>query len=460
MEKMLRGLTVVFLVLRNINFKGSQYCTVNPRNLCYTVLVSLLLWPGNAFADGNVSAVPLTQEVKPSVATPPPAEEPSPGLLMSALGPLGLAKPLSKAGINFYGYVQSGYMADFTEHRKGPTYLGYDNFKNNLYLNKVSLNLERTVDPTKKKFDLGFRVEGIFGGDARFIHSNGLMDKQTGRYQWDLLQAYVDMALPYLPMKVRVGKWIELAGFEHFSANIYGAFGDAMRALYSYSYQFLYAEPGTQTGALVTYVLNPKWTFDAGITRGWNQSIDDANHVPDFTGRVTYTPDDKTAVIFTTTEGPEFPIGAGRNLPAADRSHWWNYYDLVVTRKITDKLSLGTGLDYVQASRIPGYSGGSKQFGGLTGYSSYSINSYFTLNTRAEWYADGSKGFSTGYVGGTNANYFGITQGVAIKPFPKNKFLDRLILRPELRYDFSDHSVFNNRSHNQLTFSTDMLFTF
>ena len=45
-----------------------------------------------------------------------------------------------------------------------------------------------------------------------------------------------------------------------------------MRALYSYSYQFLYAEPGTQTGVLGTYVLNPQWTFDLGFTRGWNQS--------------------------------------------------------------------------------------------------------------------------------------------------------------------------------------------
>ena len=54
-----------------------------------------------------------------------------------------------------------------------------------------------------------------------------------------------------------MGKWIELAGFEQFSANIYGAFGDPARALYSYSYQFLYAEPGTQTGALAHLCAKP-----------------------------------------------------------------------------------------------------------------------------------------------------------------------------------------------------------
>jgi len=79
-----------------------------------------------------------------------------------------------------------------------------------------------------------------------------MWDTQTGHNQWDLIQAYIDVALPYIPVRLRAGKWIELAGFEQFSANIYGAFGDPMRAFYTYSYQFLYAEPGTQTGAFAT----------------------------------------------------------------------------------------------------------------------------------------------------------------------------------------------------------------
>ena len=183
-----------------------------------------------------------TQEAKPSAATPPsetenkppPAATPTPGLLMTALGEAGIAAPLTKAGISIYGYVEGGYMYDFTapSGNAGPTYMGYNNFKNTAILDKVSLNIERTVDPTKKAFDVGFRVEGIYGADAAFIHSNGMMDSQTGRNQWDLLQAYVDVTFPNLPVRLRVGKWIELAGFEHFSANIYGAFGDPARALY------------------------------------------------------------------------------------------------------------------------------------------------------------------------------------------------------------------------------------
>jgi hypothetical protein len=285
-----------------------------------------------------------------------------------------------------------------------------------------------------------------------------MWDTQTDRNQWDLLQGWLDVTLPDLPVRIRVGKWIELAGFEQFSANIYGAFGDPTRALYSYSYQFLYAEPGTQTGALATWVLNPQWTFDAGFTRGWNQSVRDANDSLDFLGRVTFTPSDKTSVIFVMTEGPEFPAGVGRNLPRGDNSHWWTALDLVITQKVTDKLSLGLGFDYVETPRIPGLTGGAKQWGGVADYVSYAFDPRFTLNTRLEWYKDAANGFSTGAP--VSANYFAPTVGVAIKPFPKDNILSDLLFRPEVRYDHSDHSVFNSGDRNQFTFSVDALFTF
>jgi hypothetical protein len=285
-----------------------------------------------------------------------------------------------------------------------------------------------------------------------------MFDKQTDRNQGDLLQAYLDVAFPDVPVRLRVGKWIELAGFEHFSANIYGAFGDPARALYSYSYQFLYAEPGTQTGALLTYVLNPQWTFDAGLTRGWNASLRDGNDSLDFLGRVTFTPSDKTAIIFVMTEGPEFPAGVGRNLPKGDNSDWWTALDLVITQKITDQLSLGLGFDYVDVPHIPGLTGGAKQWGGAVGYVSYAFDPHFTLNTRLEWYKDAANGFSAGAP--VSADYYEATVGVAIKPFPKDNVLSHLLIRPEIRYDHSDQPVFNSSDRDQLTFNVDALFTF
>ena len=389
----------------------------------------------------------------------PVATQQSLGLLMSGFGKVGLSEPLNKAGVNIYGYAEGGYMHDFTvPHKDGPTFILFNSFKNNVILDKVSLNAERTVDLTKKQFDVGFHLEGIYGADAAFVHSNGMWATQTGHNQWDLLQAYADVTLPGMPVRLRAGKWIELAGFEQFDANIYGAFGDPARAFYSYSYQFLYAESNTQTGAFATYVLNPQWTFDAGFTRGWNQSLRDANDALDFLGRVTFTPSDKTSIIFVMTEGPEFPTGFGHNLPSGDRSDWWTALDLVITQKVTDKLDLGLGFDYVETPKIPGLTDGAKQWGGVAGYGSYVLDPRFTLNTRLEWYKDAADGFSTGAPVG--ANYYEATVGVAIKPFPNDKNFSHLLFRPELRYDHSDRLVFSSGDRNQLTFSVDTLFTF
>ena len=101
----------------------------------------------------------------------------------------------------------------------------------------------------------------------------------------------------------------------------------------------------------------------------------------DFLGRIIFTPSDKTAITFVMTEGPEFPIGVGPNLPPGDNSHWWTYLDLVITQKITDQLSVGVGIDFVNAAEIPGLSGGAKQFGAIDGYLSYAVDPgvYFSL---------------------------------------------------------------------------------
>jgi hypothetical protein len=157
----------------------------------------LAAWINISLRVGQNAAAATTDNKKIQVANPLLATAPIPVPLMTALGEGGIAEPLNKARINIYGYAEGGYFHDFSAPgSRGPTYIGYNNFKNTVILDKISLNIERTVDPTKKVFDLGFHVEGIFGADAALIHSNGMMDTQTGRNQWDLLQGYVDVTLP------------------------------------------------------------------------------------------------------------------------------------------------------------------------------------------------------------------------------------------------------------------------
>jgi hypothetical protein len=99
---------------------------------------------------------------------------------MSLLGKAGLAKPLDEAGINIYGYVEGGYFHDFTRSSpsSGPTYIQFNHYKNAAILDKVSLNVERTVDPTKKKFDLGKE-----GGHSkrRIMHAKDFTGQEVER---------------------------------------------------------------------------------------------------------------------------------------------------------------------------------------------------------------------------------------------------------------------------------------
>ena len=94
----------------------------------------------------------------------------------------------------------------------------------------------------------------------------------------------------------------------------------------------------------------------------------------------------------------------------------------------------------------------------MAGYLSYAFDPRFTLNTRLEWYNDSANGFSNGAP--VSANYYEITAGVAIKPFPKDKFLSKLLIRPEIRYDHSTKPVFDGGNKDLVTGSVGVLFTF
>jgi hypothetical protein len=158
------------------------------------------------------------------------------------------------------------------------------------------------------------------------------------------------------------------------------------------------------------------------------------------------------------TEGPEYPPGAGSHLPPGDSSDSWTALDLVITQKITEKLRLGWGFDYVETPHIPKIKGANQSWGGVTDYVSYAVDSNFTVNSRLEWYRDNAQGFSTGASG--SISYYEATLGVAIKPYPQNPFGSHLLFLPEVRYDHADHPVIDNGHKNQLTFSVGGLFTF
>ena len=409
---------------------------------------------GGAVARGGeeTSAADLT--LQPKYLADAPASEPAPRKpLMGLLDSAGLAKPLDSAGINVYGFIEGSYTTG-TQDTVGHVIPGrvFDFKKDAAMLNQVDLTIERTVD--LKKFDIGGRVELVYGSDAGGIHSNGLFDyysasrafgavKNSPENQLDLVQAYLDLAIPVgNGIDLKIGKFVTCHGQE--------TINPTTNALYSHSYLFGFAIPFTHTGALATYNIDDNWSVSLGFSRGWEQALDDNNDSIDGIGVVRYTSTDKKlSVAFNAITGPEM---AGNN------SDYRTCLDLVVNYTPDPKgpWSFALNGDYAwEDGAAP--DGGTATWYGVAGYVGYQLCPAATLNARGEWFRDDD---GTRVTAGVPADYYEVTVGLSLRPFT-DKVGQNLVIRPEIRYDYASEPVLGDGTQSdQLTFAVDAIFTF
>ncbi len=373
--------------------------------------------------------------------------------LMSGLDAIGIGGPMKDLGLNLYGYVEVGYLYDATvpSNLTGPKSFPGDLIffpgpdKNKVILDQVDLTLERTVDASKGKFDIGFRVEGIFGRDAVFTHSNGILDnsnKDGGGEddQLDLEQAYLTFAIPLgTGLTVKAGKFDTLLGFE--------SINPTQNYFFTHSYIFSFGVPFTQTGILGSYNVTDDINVTAGITRGWNQSTSDNNGAIDFLGQAVYTLSSSLSLTGNLSVGPE---------AFQDNKDYFAVPELIAQYKASDSLNLDADVLYGFANHI-------SQWYGIAAYANYTLTKNFALNGRAEFYHDG-RGATTGAGTGGDVNFWEFTAGVDITPLPDNEYLSSLQLRPEARLDLADQGAFDfngtSGQDSQLVLAVDAIWSF
>lgn len=414
---------------------------------CATLVCAGLARSADLAPASSADSFTLTQPLYADDAAPA-ARRP----LMALLDKAGLAKSLDDAGINIFGFIEASYTYPATNQRPDLiTGRVFDVDDNEVTLNQIDLTIQRTVDAAKAaksgQWDLGFTLETIYGNDARFIHGNGAdfygpgSPELTPLQQFDIVQAYLDIAVPVgNGLLVRAGKMVTHMGYE--------TINPTSNPLYSHSFLFGYAIPFTHTGFMAFYNVNDNLTVMGGLSRGWNQELKDNNgDAIDFLGQISYKISDKTQFIFNTTIGPE---------AAHDPGDWWWVGDAIVTHKLSDQLSIAINGDY--GYYVHGSTNGkAAQWYGLAGYAGYKLSDMFTINGRAEWYDD-NDGFT---LTGTPNVVYEATLGVAITPMPNNDIGKNLLIRPEVRYDYADHSFFNGGDqHGQFTAALDVIFTF
>jgi hypothetical protein len=341
----------------------------------------------------------------------------------------------------------------------------FDDRANEPLLNQLVINFERALAPQPGEFDWGFKLQFMYGSDARYIHSLGLFSDTaaTSIVQPDLVEGYLNLHFPIISeggLDLKLGKFVTLEGVETIDprANFF----------YSHTYIFNVGIPFNHTGALATFHATKWLDLYSGITRGVNTSIEDNNDSVSFHGGVGLNLlDGKLTILATTSIGPETP----------NNNHDQSYFnDIAITAKITDKFTSLTDLNYAlnEVSDAQAF--------GIAQYFTYAINSWLTAGIRGEifWDDDGFYVFSFANnhdpmralegeptidprtVGGGKTTYGAITAGVNIKP-PMPKPLAGLAIRPEIRYDCSlnDTRLFNNSSdRDQFTAGIDFIVTF
>jgi hypothetical protein len=437
------------------------------RNVASIAAAAALACAGVACAEGTEEGSVLRPTYFQE-ATTAPAEQPTSTAkpLMMLLDRTPAGEWLDRANITIGGYVDGGYTLSGNGQRANIPLSGrvFDTKSSRWVLDQVDLFVDRPVDYGKvaqnHSFDIGGHVEIDYGWDLGILHSSGLFDNPAtlgvahGTYrsrvspenQFDLLQAYLDVALPVgSGLRLRAGKFVTTLGYE--------VINPTQNAFYSHSYLFGFAIPFTQTGVTGEYKINDDWLVDGGITRGWNQTFKDNNGDPDFLGTLTYTPQEsdelkKWKFIANLSEGPQ---------GTHDDSNWWTVVDLQAIYSVTTDLTLAANADYGDAP-ARARAGGTDQWYGIAGYAALALNEYFTTNLRLEYYGD-SHGLTLG--ANRDENLFEATLNLAIKPFAGDAIGQNLMIRPEVRYDDSTAKFFKAGKHrDQFTVGVDAYFTF
>jgi opacity protein-like surface antigen len=190
------------------------------------------------------------------------------------------------------------------------------------------------------------------------------------------------------------------------------------------------------------------------VDSGWN-NFDDPNGNVGFFGGFNWTSkDEKTTLNGVISFNNQQPTGV-----SSTRTH----YCLCLTRKLSDKWTLGLENDYGNDS-FSVAANGSAQWWSIIPYLTYQVNDCWAIGMRYEWLRD-DEGIivipPSAPFGGAPGDWNDISLGVKYTP---NK---NVLVRSEIRYDWLNARAAgiqepfdDNTKNNQWTWGTDLIMKF
>ncbi len=417
---------------------------------------------GEKAAGIAVPAAPVLAEQQPADAAP--ALAPAEIETSAPATPWKLPKPeaLKELGIEQYGWVEQGTTFNSlspVNRWNGPV---FTNDRSNEYeMNQLWLGWERPVKTGGCGWDIGGRIDLMYGSDWRYGLCNGLetnLDAPNRLYGLIMPQFYLEVG--YNNLTVKMGHFAPSIGYEVVAAP--GNF------FYSHSYALGYSEPVLVTGFQADYKLNDYWNVIGGLNKGFNQFQDEDGKFHFLGGVKWHNDEHKVSFSLMTDIGPEVnsvdPLGIN------------NQYELtaVLKKQINAKLiyaaeqTFGVTEDNTDAALF----GPTAKWWGLDQYLFYTLNPHWSAGARVEFFRDqdgtrvGGLG-SVGIVGwpaapGFAGTFTEVTTGLNWHPHPN------FVVRPELRWDCYSGSTnlqgqlpFGDGSRtSQFLFATDLIFSF
>lgn len=348
-------------------------------------------------------------------------EEPKkedPFFVEKLLGNTAGGQRLLDKGWRIYGWTQGSFTTGSVGHTTLP--VPFIDRVEQFSLNQNWLHLEKTVDTSKKEFQIGGAADLILPGtDSRFSISRGLLDNQLGRtdYPIDLFQAYLDFFAPNVGPQgttLRVGKFATFLEYE----TVQGITSPFLSRSYLFQYN-----PFTHTGALAITPLSDDVTVQNGIVMGNDNFFTDYRTT--YIGQIKWAPKDgkSSIALGTTVTNPRYDPDNNFN--------FYNVYNLQLTHKFTDKLQyvLDTSFSHMDNVTVNGAQTSANWYG-FVNYLFYDVTDKLQAKSRLEFFED-SKGVRTGTAG----LYTALTLGATWKPVPW------FWVMPEVRYDHNSRGT-------------------
>jgi hypothetical protein len=358
----------------------------------------------------------------------------------------------AQKGITLSGYVDVSYTEQFGGRGVGfggDASIGheFDRSNDNFNVQAVKIALEKAL-PDKNEWAAGFRIDTIYGSDAKFLSDSAFSGNNLA-----LEQALVKFRIPIgNGLDIYAGKFVTFLGYEVIES--------PANLNFSRGLLFTNLIPLTHTGVYADYKFNDTFEAKLGVVDGQNNSVsptttDAANDYPAggkaLTGQLNINAPGKNANItqsfYYAPSGGDFTPDNG---PYAIYDIWGNWNPTFVK---DSNLTLGFNLDFgyngasgYPGSLEPGYgagSGGPGPFGpqgaadsntfwGGALYASYKFNKVLTLSARGEYIHED---------GALNPQFGGATLAQqSVDDFSETltasfAIWDNLLTRIEYRYD-------------------------